>query len=419
MWDPYAEFQSETLPNGLTVHAAHWPGRPWEAMGFLIHSGAEQDLVGLEGLAHFVEHLVSGNTDTPQKDMRNFFKDCGGTVNFGRAGYPQTNYGFFVPSDRATLTKSLSFFGHMLFSAKLEKFIEREREVIVNEFLRYYSMPFKFDLAMRERKALYAGYWLERSTKPLGAPESINKITQNNLQLYYDGHYTPANMSIVAVGGKTLSELIKLIAKSPLAINKKGQKTPFPVYATGANPPSEFRHVFEVSNHIKMKDSLEIGAYRSVAKIPGNINGQAIRILDNMLNDILNEEIREQRAWTYSIGSSRYNFRHFYEFLISCDAFAIKALNEIEKVIEGCITSIESRDDLFRQVKQRVLISTFMIDQSGSSICGGAIDDLITDQHIVSFEECRRKIKKVTMNDIRNLLQWLQPEQRWTLLTRP
>jgi len=43
MWDPYAEFESATLPNGLKVYAAHWAERPWQAIGFVIHSGAEQD----------------------------------------------------------------------------------------------------------------------------------------------------------------------------------------------------------------------------------------------------------------------------------------------------------------------------------------------------------------------------------------
>ena len=70
MWDPYSEFRTATLPNGLTVHAAHWPGRPWESVGVLIHSGAEQDPFGLEGLSHFVEHLVSKKHHTShQGDM--------------------------------------------------------------------------------------------------------------------------------------------------------------------------------------------------------------------------------------------------------------------------------------------------------------------------------------------------------------
>ncbi|MBI5816885.1 MAG: insulinase family protein [Candidatus Yonathbacteria bacterium] len=167
MWDPYAEFETAVLPNGLTVHAAHWSGRPWEAMGFLVHTGAEHDPIGLEGLAHFVEHMVSKNASIPYKDIKTFFVGSGGSVDLGTTGYPYTHYRFFVPADKNILAGAFSIFGHMLLSAKLERFIERERQVIVGEFHRRYPVKFKFDLDMRKRKMLHAGCWSERIVRPL------------------------------------------------------------------------------------------------------------------------------------------------------------------------------------------------------------------------------------------------------------
>ncbi len=417
MWDPYAEFQSATLPNGLTLHAAHWPGRPWEVMGFLIHSGAEHDPVGLEGLSHFVEHVVSENTNVSKKEMEAFFEDCGGMVDLGTTGYPYTHYHFFVPVDKAIIVRAFSIFGHMLLSAKLEKFIERERQVIIGEFHHHYPVNFKLDLDVREHKALYAGYWLERFVQPLGNPESVGRITQSELQTHYDTHYTPANMSIVGVGGMQLSELVELLSESPFAVSKKGTRTSLPTPATDVALPSETRHVFKVSKHLRMP--IEVGAYRSVAKIPGNINGQAIRIMKEMFNEVLNEEVRERRAWAYAIDSSRHNFRHFYEFSINCDALALKAIDKIEEVIDVIITSMGDREDLFEQIKRRALASNFMTDPTGTDICDGALDNLAEDQRIVSLAEISNDLEQVTMTDVRNLLQWLRPERRWTLITRP
>src|SRR3989344_959027 len=146
MWDPFAEFQSETLPNGLTVHAAHWPERPWQAMGFLIHSGAEQDPIGREGVAHFVEHLVSENADVSKKIMCDFFHDSGGMVDLGTTGYPGTSYQLFLPIERSILAKALDIFSSMLVTAQLELQIERERHVIMGEFRQHYPIDFKFEL---------------------------------------------------------------------------------------------------------------------------------------------------------------------------------------------------------------------------------------------------------------------------------
>lgn len=417
MWDPFAEFQSATLPNGLTVHAAHWPGRPWEDMGFLIHSGAEYDPVGLEGLSHFIEHVVSENTNVSMKEMEAFFEDCGGMVNLGTTGYPDTHYRFFVPTDKAVLARAFSMFGHMLLSAKLEKFVERERQVIIGEFHHHYPVKFTLDLDVREHKALYAGYWLERFVLPLGNPESVGRITQSELQSHYDTHYTPANMSIVGVGGMQLSELVELLSESPFAISKKGVRTPLPTPATDFALPSETRHIFEVSKHVTVP--IEVGAYRSVAKIPGNINRQVIRIMEEMFNVVLFEEVRERRGWAYDINSSRHNFRHFYEFLINCGALALKAIDDIEEVIEVCIASMADREDLFEQAKRRALARNFMIDPTGEGICNGALDDLAEDQRIISLAEIGDDLEGVTMTDVRNALQWLRPERRWTLITRP
>lgn len=417
MWDPYAEFQSAILPNGLTVYAAHWPRRPWEAMGFLIHSGAEHDPVGLEGLMHFIEHVVSENTNVSKKNMKAFFENCGGAVNLGVTNYPHTRYWFFVPADKAILARAFSMFGHMLILAKIEKFIERERQVIIGEFHRCYPIKFKLDLELRKHKALYAGYWLERFVRPLGNPESIGRITQSDLQSHYDAHYTPANVSIVGVGGMQLPELVELLSESPFATNKKGARTPLPTPATDVAPPLETRHVFEVSKHIAAP--IEVGAYQTVAKIPGDINEQTIKIIQEMFNELLFEEVRERRAWTYDIHSSRKNLRYFYEFSIRCDALALKAIDDIEEVIEVCIASMVDREDLFEQAKHRALSRIFMLDQTDKEICDDALDDLARNQRIISLGEISSNLKRVTMSDIRDALQWLRPERRWTLIAIP
>ena len=332
--------------------------------------------------------------------------------------YPSTQYRLFVPTDKVVLARAFSIFGHMLLSAKLEKCIERERHVITGEFRRYYSSKLEFDLGVRERKALYAGDWLERFVIPLGSPESIGRITQSELQSHYDTYYTPANISIVGVGGMKLLELVELLSESAFAIRKEGVRTPIPSLVTDVAPPSENRYIFEMSKHID-GPPLEAGTYRSVAKIPGNINGRAIHIMKKMLNELLNEEVRERRAWAYAIGSSRHFFRHLYEFSISCGGLALEAIDGIEEVVEACIVSTGDREDLFEQAKRRTLVIIRMIDPTGKGICDGALEDLADDHRIISIAEIIRDLERVTMGDIRSLLRYLRPERRWTLIVRP
>ncbi len=419
MWDPYAEFQSATLPNGLTLYAALWPGRPpWEVMGFLIHSGAEHDPSGLEGLSHFVEHLVCNNTKVTRKEISTFFKDRGGWVSLGHCNYACTYYKFFVPTNKTDLAGAFSIFGHMLLSAKIKKFIGEQRQIIINEFSQHYPSKLQYEIDMRKHKALYAGCWLERFAQPFGNPETVKRITQRNLQSYYDKHYTPANMSVVGVGGMMLSELVELLSESPFAINKKGVRTPLPAPVIDVAPPSETRYVFEMSKHITMTVPVETGAYVSIAKMPGNVNAQAIHILNNMF-EVLNEEVRERRAWTYGIYTAVENFRHFYEFSISCPALlTLDKIEKVEKVIDDCVASMGDKD-LFERAKRQALASNFMIDLTAENVCDGALADLANHQRIISLTEWNDNIEQVTMDDIHKLLRWLRPEQRWTFIRRP
>ena len=138
-----------------------------------------------------------------------------------------------------------------------------------------------------------------------------------------------------------------------------------------------------------------------------------------MLDTVLEDDVREKRAWAYHIACSLGVFRQFSVFSIDCESLAIHALDEIEQVIEECIVSLASREDLFEQVKQRALSSHHMIDPTGRSICAGALDDLADEHRIVTYAEIGNDLKRVTMDDIRSALQWLVPERRWTLLTRP
>lgn len=77
------------------------------------------------------------------------------------------------------------------------------------------------------------------------------------------------------------------------------------------------------------------------------------------------------------------------------------------------------REDLFEQVKRRALASNSMTDSTGREICSGALDDLAQEQRIISLGEIGDDLKRVTMSDVRDVLQWLRSERRWTLIMRP
>lgn len=416
-WDPYAEFESTVLPNGLTIQAAHWPDRPWQLLGFVIHSGAEQDPVGREGLAHFVEHMINANAPLPNDELLSFFTNSGGWVNLGVTGYDCTQFSFFVPADSMIIRQALSLFGTMLLHTQLTELIEREREVIRSEFRMNFPLAIKYELRKREREALYAGHWLERFVRPIGHLESIAEINHSDLQSFYDTHYTPANMTVVGVGGMSLSSLTSLVANSPFAAPKPGKRTPLPLSVAAVDPPKELHYEFHYSTHIS--SSANANEYQCDAVIPGVVNQYALTLVSEMLDHLIHQEVRLSRSWSYRTECAWHDFRHFYEFSINCAALPLEAVDDVEGVIADCIESIPSRQDLFLDCKQRKLARSRMFDGSGRKIFNESLDDIGSYHRIKSLAEIDAGYCWLTLDDVVEILPHLKPDRRRVVLFRP
>lgn len=416
MFDPYAGFQSCVLENGLTVYASQWEGRPWEHVGFVVHSGAFSDPVGLEGVAHFVEHLVSKNADLPFEELKEFFGRYGGGAKFGSTGYPKTSYSFFVPIQPDVLAQAFSLFGSMLIRANLENCVERERNVVKAEITKKYPTEFLLDIAQRERRMLYHDCWLGRVVRSFGFLESVDRITVADLQAYYDQHYVPTNISVVAVGGLSLDEVIRIISESPFGMQKVGQRNPPIVSLSELALPLENRYEVDLSEHLKTV--AKNGIYSSVARIPMSISPAALSLASMVLDKLLRRELREKRAWTYHASSSWINYRCCYQFNIACEAFDISALNEIEAVMNDCIVAIDN-NELVEEMRTRKLAKFLMMDVSGDDVCDDAMDDVGRFDKIVSVKEMMASYQSVTMEDVREILSYLRPERRWTAISHP
>ena len=417
MWDPREDVQSATLPNGLRVYSVYWPDRPWVSMGFLIHSGAHQDKVGLEGTAHFVEHMVSRNAMIPYKEIKEFFENSGGGVKLGATGYLETFYSCFASLDR--LKRALEIFSTILMTAEIKSYVEEQRQVILSEFQRRFSLVPMLDLAWRETRNVFGGTYMERHVSPLGMPNSIWNITREDLQSFYDTNYTPANTSIVCVGGIRLEELLEKLSFTGFGNLKPGERSERPSVIERVRPPLESRYVFEASKHVMTEKPRESGAYHSVVVLPGNISREALTILRRMTDKVMFEEVRERRGWTYATGAKTFSRGPFHGAELNAEALKLDSLGEIEAVVNSCLESLSDRDDLFRNAVEGYISASSMTDFSGNGLCDALMNDLIKQGRIITNAETDGVVSRLTMDDMRALLHQLGPEQRYTVLTVP
>lgn len=417
MWDPYAEFEHATLPNGLTVFAAHWPDRPWQAVECMIHSGRHQEPAGFDGVAHFVEHMVSQNTTMPEEEIRAFFKSCGGRVYLGGTGVFFTRYAFFAPANATSLSEAFNIFGSMLLTATLTEQLELERAVIVNEFHQR-KTPLSQEIAQRERRAVFPPSSREARALNLGTLEIIERLAADDLQRFYDTHYTPPNMSIVALGGMKPGEVLRLIQQSPLAVEKPGERAPREKPVSSAPAPAET--LLEISLRKRYEEPPEWSQCLINALLPGTTSQYARYLFKKMLTEAILTELRTKRAWTYAtptMESAQFGRYNDCRIVFTC------APGKLDKAVELFDILIEELsgargEALLERMREAEIAETRMYDATGRSVCKNAAMDLIHHGHIVTLEEEARGYATVTMDDIRAILAHLRPERRWTCLLR-
>lgn len=418
MKDPYRLFKKHLLPNGITLYHAKWPGEKWQIMGFIMNVGARHDPVGLEGIAHFLEHVVSQSTTEDLDKLELDLEDIGGGMSLGTTSHNSTSYSFSAPIKGPYLNKVLNTFGEMILGLKNFKKIERERKVILSEFNQYYPIRSRFNLALKIRHILYPGFWLERQISPIGKKETIQKINEINLLDFYNRFYIPENLSIISIGGLSDKEIIKQLNLSTFNIAKTGEKTMHP---TPIKPPQistrRLNNTFTKLYGKKMRSkSSEI---LFVTTLHGRFNIPAIRIAEEMLNFELFHKIRQEHGLAYHVDVGRFRLISFSEFSIHLEGVKPGTEKKIENIFNNSLKDLSKNEELFKRFRKKSSNTDLIPDYSPFTIRRGAMSNVTFEGRITNLAFDRRESASVKFEDVKEIFKALEPENRLTNIITP
>lgn len=162
----------------------------------------EVDVVGPEGLSHYLEHLMFWHADNV-KGQAIHARDGNAWVN----GIVSTYYN---RAEASELEDMIEFSRRLLTPPELAKaFMLRERNVVNREYdLRVLENPDERVLTDMRRQ-LYDNHPISRSV--IGTPESINALTIQQAMTFHKEYYHPENAILLISGNvkeKTLKKLI-------------------------------------------------------------------------------------------------------------------------------------------------------------------------------------------------------------------
>jgi len=183
------------LKNGLTI--IHEPRKTDSvAVEINVKTGSINETKEINGISHFIEHLVFKNTkNKTQKQLSSAIEDVGGTLN---AFTDNERTAFHAQVLKKHFNIALEILSDIVLNPLfLEKDIEQERKVILREMNMYEDTPMIYQQMLLPNK-LFQKHPLGNMI--IGTKKSMSSITRKQVLDYYHKHYTPNNISIAVVG---------------------------------------------------------------------------------------------------------------------------------------------------------------------------------------------------------------------------
>jgi zinc protease len=213
---PLVQFETYTLPNGLTVVLSPDHRLPTVGVNLWYHVGAANETAGRSGFAHLFEHLMfqgSKHRAGNEQDFAGLLEAAGSSDLNASTWNDRTNYFETLPANRLELalwleSERMAFLLDGLDQTKLDT----QRNVVRNERRQTVeNTPYgKAEVRLVEllfpKPHPYFG-WV------IGSHEDLQAATLEDVKAFFRTFYVPANASLVIVGDFDPAQARALVEK--------------------------------------------------------------------------------------------------------------------------------------------------------------------------------------------------------------
>jgi predicted Zn-dependent peptidase len=391
------------LPNGLIVLTERMDHLRSVAMGVWIRSGSRCEAAEINGISHFVEHMVFKGTRsrTAQRIAREM-DSIGGNLD---AFTSKETICFNVKSLSDHVPIALDVLTDLVLNPIFAPpDIERERGVILEEIKIDEDNP---DVLVHElfTQSFWKGHPLGKPI--LGTTETVGRLSQQQLLAYHNDRFHGGNMVFSAAGNLDHDQFAEAVAEkfSPLAGG---------VALEELSAPSPSARII-----LRNKKSLEqVQICLGVPAPPiTDENRYATLILNTVLgggmSSRLFQTIREERGLAYSVYSDLSPYRDTGNLCVYAGTSAGKALQVVDLILAEFRNLKEtpvSGEELTRakdQLKGNILLG---LESSNSRMANLERQEMYFHQFFTA-EEIIARVDEVTAEQVQTMAQHLfRPE---------
>ncbi len=384
-----------TLPNGIRVITSSRPEIESVSLGIWVNTGAAYEKPQLNGISHFLEHMVFKGTKTRNAfEISDQFEDVGGQSN----AYTAREFtAFYAKMLKADTELAIDILADLINNPTfpVEELV-KEREVVVQEIKQGIDTPDDIIFDFVQEQA-FPNQALGRTI--LGPAEKVRSFGQEELQGYLKSNYSGENMVVCAVGNIEHKQFVEMV-KSRLGGFQAKAHFDKDVQSYRGGFMSEKRdieqaHVVLAFNGVR---------YECETYYPCQIFST---IFGGGMSSRLFREVREKRGLVYSVYS--FSNSHTQSGLFGIYAGTTnKELQELTPVIGTEIKKIcndlVSPQELSR-AKSQLKASMLMALESSSTTAEILARQMLLYNRIIPIEEMVERIEKVTLQDVRDMAQ--------------
>ena len=314
----------DVLPNGLTLLTEVMPAVRSVAVGIWLRSGSRQEREEENGISHFLEHMLfKGTKNRTAEEIARAADSIGGHLDAFTAKECSS---FSIKVLDEHLPRAFDILADLVKNPLFHpEHIAKERQVIQEEIKMVEDTP---DDLVHEifTQTYWRGHALGRPI--LGTRQSVGRFEREQLQAYFERHYTPGNMLIAAAGHVEHAQVVELAAKefggAPAGARLEDSSTPVP------HP------------HLKHRRKKELEQVHICLGTPAYPQTHARRFACYILNTALGggmssrlfQNIREKRGLAYSVFSTLNAFRDVGCLSIYAGTASERAREVVQLIVE-------------------------------------------------------------------------------------
>jgi len=392
MVEEIRNIQREVLPNGLTILTEHMNHIRSVSMGIWVKSGSRHEDPAVNGISHFVEHMVfKGTTNRTAEDIARQVDSIGGNMD-AFTGKETICFNIKVLDEHLPIAVDVlsDMVLHPIFDANE---IIRERGVILEEIKMDEDNP---DYLVHEifTQNFFKDHPLGKPI--LGTKETVRRFDQDAIHGFYPAKFAPGNLIISAAGNVNHEEFVELLRQG------------FGQLPAGSNgwhdsPP-------KVHSRIILRNKKSLEQVQICVGVPSYRISDERRYVSYILNTLLGggmssrlfQNVREKQGLVYSIFSELNPFRD--TGLLS--VYAGTSRESAPKVVQSIVNEFRqlklnpiTEEELKRakdQLKGSLMLS---LESSTARMSNLARQEMYYDRFL-GMDEIIERIQAVTVESI-------------------